>query len=397
MFTPAAKNIAKPRLFAVAKPLCFVRRISSSTSKGGGGTKKLLIGTTVFLAGAGGALAYGCYNTEFRNRVEEMMPWTKCCFERTEHLLCKFKSKCPKRAPVVNVDKKDLDASFVAKKNKELEAALIAAIEIAESKVRTAKDSKLKTITGIREHAALLKKAVDDRENGDWSGVSKALDKAETFAKSDRKDEVEARNSLDALKEIAFNGKNCSYTSGNKLIVLAMETAKKLNQQIDELNLLAEAARTRSRLLTQYKALVDESRKRFAKQLHELSQHIDMQDNKTVANEAKAAIDHARAEVDSLYRQLIEQQLEAEQKIAEAVEAQRLTSSKLAEQELKSEQDRIRRSDADHNAEIAASRAEWENELKERLARAAAAHEEHMQQVLLMQKQISDAEMAAKA
>ncbi|VDM49651.1 unnamed protein product [Toxocara canis] len=350
MFTPAAKNIAKPRLFAVAKPLCFVRRISSSTSKGGGGTKKLLIGTTVLLAGAGGALAYGCYNTEFRNRVEEVMPWTKCCFERTEHLLCK--SKCPKRASVVNMDKKDLDASFVAKKNKELEAALIAAIETAESKVRAAKDSKLKTITSIREHAALLKKAVDDRENGDWSRVSKALDKAETFAKTDRKDEVEARNSLDALKEISFNGKNCSYTSGNKLIVLAMETAKKLNQQIDELNLLAEASRTRSRLLTQYKALVDESRKRFAKQLRELSQHIDVQDKKTVADEAKAAIDHARAEVDSLYRQLIEQQLEAEQKIAEAVEAQRLTSSKLAEQELKSEQDRTRRSDADHNAEV---------------------------------------------
>uniref|UniRef100_A0A915BE06 MICOS complex subunit MIC60 n=1 Tax=Parascaris univalens TaxID=6257 RepID=A0A915BE06_PARUN len=38
----------------------------------------------------------------------------------------------------------------------------------------------------------------------------------------------------------------------------------------------------------------------------------------------------------------------------------------------------------------------WESELKERLARAAAAHEEHMQEVLLVQKQISNAEMAAK-
>lgn len=61
------------------------------------------------------------------------------------------------------------------------------------------------------------------------------------------------------------------------MIVLATETANKLNKQLDELNLLAEAARTRSRIATQYKVLVEESRRQFAEQLKKISPHIDIQ------------------------------------------------------------------------------------------------------------------------
>lgn len=70
------------------------------------------------------------------------------------------------------------------------------------------------------------------------------------------------------------------------------------------------------------------------------------------ANEMKAVIDHARAEVDSLHRRLIEEQLDAERKIAKAVEAQRLALSKLAKQELETEQARTRHSETDGNSEV---------------------------------------------
>lgn len=348
------------------------------------------------LAGAGGVLAYGCYHPEFRHKTEEKMPWTKWCFEHFEQLLRKPKSKLMKPTSIAPMKRDDFDPNFIATKNKELEAALVAAIEIVEKKVRIAKESKLKTIAATREHAALLKKAVDDAQGGNWSAVSKALENAESFAKGDQKDEYDARNSLDNLEKIVLEGKECPFTSDNKLIVLATETANKLNKQLDELNLLAEAARTRSRIATQYKVLVEESRRQFAEQLKKISPHIDIQEGKMTASEMKAVIDHARAEVDSLHRRLIEEQLDAERKIAKAVEAQRLALSKLAKQELETEQARTRHSETDGNSEIIAARAAWESELKERLARAAAAHEEHMQQVLLVQKQISNAEMAAK-
>uniref|UniRef100_A0A9J2PT15 MICOS complex subunit MIC60 n=1 Tax=Ascaris lumbricoides TaxID=6252 RepID=A0A9J2PT15_ASCLU len=368
-------------LLTVAKPFGFVRHCSSNAGKSGSRTKNLFIGTSVVLAGAGGVLAYGCYHPEFRHKTEEKMPWTKWCFEHFEQLLRKPKSKLMKPTSIAPMKRDDFDPNFIATKNKELEAALVAAIEIVEKKVRIAKESKLKTIAATREHAALLKKAVDDAQGGNWSAVSKALENAESFAKGDQKDEYDARNSLDNLEKIVLEGKECPFTSDNKLIVLATETANKLNKQLDELNLLAEAARTRSRIATQYKVLVEESRRQFAEQLKKISPHIDIQEGKMTASEMKAVIDHARAEVDSLHRRLIEEQLDAERKIAKAVEAQRLALSKLAKQELETEQARTRHSETDGNSEIIAARAAWESELKERLARAAAAHEEHMQQV----------------
>uniref|UniRef100_A0A915CIS9 MICOS complex subunit MIC60 n=2 Tax=Parascaris univalens TaxID=6257 RepID=A0A915CIS9_PARUN len=287
MLTYAPRYIVTSRLFTVAKPFGFARHCSSNAGKNGNRTKNFFIGTSIVLAGAGGVLAYGCYHPEFRHKTEQKMPWTKWCFEHFEQLLRKPKSKLTKptfTAPM----KRDFDPNFIATKNEELEAALVAAIEIVEKKVRIAKESKLKTIAATREHAALLKKAVDDAQDGNWSAVSKALENAESFAKVDLKDEYDARNSLDNLKKIVLEGKECPYTSDNKLIVPAMETANKLNKQLNELNLLAEAARTRSRIMTQYKVLVEGSRRQFAEELKKISPHFDIQEEKMTASEMKA-------------------------------------------------------------------------------------------------------------
>ncbi|VDK46015.1 unnamed protein product [Anisakis simplex] len=339
--------------------------------------------TTLVTVGVGGALAYGCYNREFRNEVESKAPWTKCCFDKAEQFLSYPKRKSSEsKVTEKNLTKESFKPDFVALKNKELEDALICAIESAESKVRRAKESKLKTIAMTREHAALLKKAVDDRQNGDWLSVEESLKKADSLAKYDRTDEVDARNALDALKKLAYDGKICVYTNDNKLIVLAMETAKKLNKQIDEMNLLAESARARSAVMTQYRVLVEKSRKQFADQLHKISPHIDAQDDKMTNEEAQEVIALTRAEVDALYRQLIEKQLESEQKLASAIDDQRKALSKIAKQDLESEQERVRRTNASKlSPDIMASREAWQKELQERLTRAALAHEQHMQQI----------------
>ncbi|KAK6009016.1 hypothetical protein OSTOST_26079, partial [Ostertagia ostertagi] len=218
-----------------------------------------------------------------KKKVEEVLP------PLSRYTLPEFEKK-----PPVHVDPVDVKAAMetgdvkpspeiIAKRTKELESSLLSAIHSAETKVSAATDAKIKTITAINEHAALVKATVDEPQNADWEKVTSALQHAESLAHKDGIAEADARNYIDNLRTVISHGKKDSVTANNPLLLNATETANKLSHQLDELDSLVLKARQESTILNQYKDLIERSRSQFALEMKSILPNVDV--NEKVGSE----------------------------------------------------------------------------------------------------------------
>lgn len=62
----------------------------------------------------------------------------------------------------------------------------------------------------------------------------------------------------------------------NLLLSSVRQTVDKLSHQLDELNIYIRKARDEGRILSEYKELVDKSRKQFAQELKSVLPNIDL-------------------------------------------------------------------------------------------------------------------------
>lgn len=129
---------------------------------------------------------------------------------------------------------------------------------------------------------------------------------------------------------------------------------------MDELNQLVQKARSESRILNQYKDLIEQSRRQFASELNAVLPDVDLKakEGKLSEDDLNALITHAHLRVDQLKRQLTDQQvfescegsilmterfqIREEQHIARAIEEQRKADSFLAREQLELELRRLR-------------------------------------------------------
>ncbi|KAK0396321.1 hypothetical protein QR680_001670 [Steinernema hermaphroditum] len=417
-----------------------VRHQSTNASSGGSGIGKKLFLTTTLLGGAaGGTIGYAYIDPEFRRKVEENVPQSKELFQtllgpprsglspkalsevvplptlkeekktslKVADAPTTITTTTDKPKKLVEVTPVDVKKSVIAAvpepvldveaENRRLEDCIKSAIQSAEAKVKFATDAKLKTIQAIDDHAKALKKAVDDGAKANWNSVSVALNVVDKHAACDAKEEVDSRNYIDNLSKIVNDGKASASTGKNPLLVNATETVNKLSSQLDELNMLVEKSRGESRVFNKYKDLIDQSRRQFSSELKGILPHVDIsaKNAKLSEDDLNALIAHAHLRVDQLRRQLAEQQLFEEQHIAKAIEDQRVSDERIAAHQLTLEVDRVKKQgDVEVEKQIFVNRRKWESELEERLRMAAAAHSEHLEQVVRTQKQLHDIENA---
>lgn len=421
----------------------------TATPKRNSFAKKLAITGAVAGVTAGGTIAYAYVDPSFRSQLEISIPYSKELFAytigerslgQTKQHVNDLKERVIKAIPqpkkkaeetekplltieplpetykpsTLNavVDPVDVTAlpeeirppehvssDMRAVKNQELEDSLKAALVSATAKVQTATDAKLVTISAINEHSNLVKKNVDDAQNADWDKVARALEGVEKLSHDDALDEIDARNYLDSVRKLIGDGRANATTQTNPLLTNATETVNKLGHQLDEMNTLIDKSRSESRVINQYKDLIEKSRQQFAQELKSILPNVDIhaRDSKLTEDELNALIAHAHLKVDQLKRQLTEQQIREEQNIARAIEQQRLSDEQFTERRVQLERQQLQQqSDVDIERKLIDSRRHWELELEERLQRAASAHSEHLEQVVRTQRQLYDIEQSQK-
>lgn len=288
----------------------------------------------------------------------------------------------------------------------EFELQIIESLKFATEKASSAKDAKLKTISAVQKHSALLKEAVDqgftnDVNSIEWEKVENAASLVEESSKKDLIEEDGARKAIDSLKTQINEWRLDPKKASTPALTNSIETVRKLTLRLDELNLLLEKERSQSNILSNYKDLVNKGRQQLngkdnSTAFLNINHNREKKDEEGLSEqELNAQIVYANMKVDELKKQLEESQSKESQKIFEALEKQRNIDEKLSKLHVDIELQKAKEYEGQLIEEKRQQlRKEWETEVDVRLRNAALAHAEHLEKVIRTQKQLHDIENA---
>uniref|UniRef100_A0A0N5A2I0 MICOS complex subunit MIC60 n=1 Tax=Parastrongyloides trichosuri TaxID=131310 RepID=A0A0N5A2I0_PARTI len=389
-------------------------------------------------AAAGGTIAAAKYDPKYRSKIEETIPQTKEIFNTVlgpnesnikqvkdnlapsltvvqkkayqppvaEKIKQKEEVEAPKPKKVIEVIPVDVKKPVESKKTDEKERAneifkqkIIAALTEAQEKVKETNTTKLSTCEAIKNYTNIFKKAVDDGKDANWDFVTQAKKNIDKHSVNDKRSEEESLKLISKLEDVINEGKKNELTSTNPLLINATQTAYKLKSELDNANHFIKQTQIEVNILKDYKDLVEESRKKFLEEVNGLTPFIDKSaDGSTYTEkELNNIIVHAHLKNAKLTNRLIEQELKERENVALAVERQRRADEELAKEKLQIEIEKVRASKiVDKEAEISRLKDEFEKKFEERLIREKAAHNDHIEKVIVTQKQIHDIENAEK-
>ncbi|XP_067656913.1 MICOS complex subunit MIC60-1-like [Haliotis asinina] len=411
----------------------------------GGGVFFKLLGLTTLTTG--GVVGYAWYDPSFKKTLEDNVPYSKDAFSYIFPYLPDAASFKTVEAPVPSAEVKPLDTPVTKPpqkptpapqsapkpapkkeekvdpavekerqkreterrlKEKEAdEAAQNAALEVilenltesTSELLKQAIDVQKRVVDTTKQHTQLLRKAMDDskeilQKDGQWQDVSTAFENREESYKESKKIVESARQNLEKLRAAIADGKQNVVTKKNKALISAQECLNKHQAELSQASSQVSKAESEAKVMSRYKDLVDKGRKQFQKELESIMPDVKLGDKKgkkLTEEELNSLIAHAHRRIEQLQKQLAEQLALESQHIDKALEQQVKEDEKLAALRVKMESEKM---NADFSVQkekwASEARVEFEQELRQQLARQAAAHSDHLKDVLKVQQEELD-------
>ncbi|XP_041476698.1 MICOS complex subunit MIC60-like [Lytechinus variegatus] len=333
------------------------------------------------------------------------------------------------KAPVAPKASEELENSLKkeeeARRSKELqekileqeidEAASIAAYEaIVERCVsdtveatRIAMDSKKEAVEATKQHTDKLKLAMGDSEEEtselkkkQWDEVVVAAENKLKIVRQASKEEAAAREALAKLRAVLEEARQIKTSKGQgPNLTGAQANLNQMSYDLESATAEVAIAQNEARILKNYNELIQKGREDFKKEVQSLMPEakIGKKGKKLTEEELNALIAHAHRRVYQLQKELAEQQAMEQKRLAVAMEKQKeedegVTKSKVAVE--------LERQAADlavlYQKKEEDLMAEAEQELRLQLRRQAAAHSDHLSDVLKQQQQDFDRQLVVQ-
>ncbi|XP_054765713.2 MICOS complex subunit Mic60-like [Lytechinus pictus] len=333
------------------------------------------------------------------------------------------------KAPVAPKASEELENSLKkeeeARRSKELqekileqeidEAASIAAYEaIVERCVsdtveatRIAMDSKKDAVEATKQHTDKLKLAMGDSEEEtsdlkkkQWDEVVVAAENKLKIVRQASKEEAAAREALAKLRAVLEEARQIKTSKGQgPNLTGAQANLNQMSYDLESATAEVAIAQNEARILKNYNELIQKGREDFKKEVQSLmpDAKIGKKGKKLTEEELNALIAHAHRRVYQLQKELAEQQAMEQKRLAVAMEKQKeedegVTKSKVAVE--------LERQAADlvvlYQKKEEDLMDEAEQELRLQLRRQAAAHSDHLSDVLKQQQQDFDRQLVVQ-
>lgn len=279
-----------------------------------------------------------------------------------------------------------------AAENDAIENILKAVLTDAENAVIIATELQTAAAAATRDHTKKLRQAMDlhgeDKES-EWEAATTAFAaKSSALSRAEQAAGI-ARAELENAQAVIEAGKSNNLTKKNKAL---RDTEKKLNSlNYDLKKAISEntKAQSEAQVMSEYRNLVKKGREQFRKEVESLTPEVFLgkKGSKLSEEELNALIAHAHRRIDQLQRQLAEQLVSEQLRIDAALEKQREADEKLLEERIKHERERL-------ETDFMLTKDQWELdarinfelELRQQLMRQAAAHSDHLTEVLKVQE-----------
>ncbi|KAF1384415.1 hypothetical protein PFLUV_G00119940 [Perca fluviatilis] len=252
-------------------------------------------------------------------------------------------------------------------------------------------------LQAIARHTHKLKEAMEaevppEEKSAQWKELEATIAERTSAVTEAETALLKANEALNSLKSVIDQSKGLKVSAVRPLVLAAEENLHNMVVDLDKVVTKVQSAESEAKVVSQYSELVNEAKQQFQREVTSLTPEIHANwkslTGKLSADDLNALIAHAHRRIDQLNRELAEQRVREQIHIEASLEQQRLEDQKALEKAVGTALQHYKE-DArlEQERKLSELREVMEAEMRTQLRRQAAAHQDHVQDVLKVQEQ----------